>query len=99
MTELEYWQKYLYFTRELKKFLLSEEWDVFNQLLEERQKMQEEVGAPPSAEIRTAIEGLEQEMKVLLQQKIYQMKQSQQVSRAYDSMGQEDAGRWMDSKR
>ncbi|WP_346353483.1 flagellar protein FliT [Azotosporobacter soli] len=98
-SESEYWQKYLYFTNELKKFLVCEDWETFNSLLEERQKMQSEPAEPLQAELYDEINRLDQELKSLLSQKLYQMKQSQQVSRAYESMGQEDTGLWMDRKR
>ena len=91
------WQEYLYYTRELKKFLIAEDLDMFQILLQERERLQEFICCPPEKEIYDEVDELNREMTMLLSQKKNKLERQNQVSQAYDGYSQNQLGHWMDN--
>ncbi|MHB8125580.1 MAG: hypothetical protein ACYDEJ_08050 [Desulfitobacteriaceae bacterium] len=100
----ELWRNYLFLTREMKKFLLKKDLDLFFEIMKQREKVQALIDAAPDAGFRLTPEGRklletvrENNKYIILsmQQMMYQMKQQHNVSQAYEG-GAPAAGKRFD---
>lgn len=89
----ELWQNYMCLTREMKKFLFRKEWDLFFEIMKQREKVQALIDTTPDTAYRLTPEGQklletvrEDNMEIILamQQMMYQLKQQHNVTQAYE---------------
>lgn len=89
----ELWQNYLFLTREMKKFLVRKETDLFFEIMKQREKVQTLIDAAPDDAYRLTPEGQEllksirddnQDIILAMQQLMHQLKQQHTVSQAYE---------------
>ncbi len=100
------WQNYSFLTYEMMKFLSRKEWDLFFEIMRQREKVQELIDAAPGSAFRQRPEGrkmlemLSQDnSKIILalQQMIHEMKHKHAVTQTYES-GLSAAGKRFDYK-
>lgn len=99
------WQDYAFLTREMAKMLLREDIDLFLELMNQREQMQEAIAALPEDTFKTSPEGREVITAIASQNKtianalrsLYNnRKHRHQVANAYDSLGTRYTGVRMD---
>jgi hypothetical protein len=102
----ELWQDYLFLTREMKKFLVRKETDLFFEIMKQREKVQDQIDAASDDAYRLTPEGQKllksirddnQDIILAMQQKMFQLKQQHNVSQAYEG-GVPIAGKRFDIK-
>ncbi len=109
-TAKELWLDYWFLTREMSKFLMKKEWELFYELMRQRQIMQARIQQADD-DFKTTQEGrklifeIQQENNAIrqrLQFNLNRLKQHEQVSRAYDGVEiavRPMTGRRLDAKR
>ncbi|HWQ89281.1 MAG TPA: hypothetical protein VN374_04845 [Desulfitobacteriaceae bacterium] len=98
------WQNYSFLTYEMIKFLSRKEWELFFEIMRQREKVQELIDAAPDSAFRQRPEGrkmlemLSQDNSriiLALQQMIYEMKHKHAISQTYEG-GAPAAGKRFD---
>lgn len=102
----ELWQDYHFLTQEMSKFLLRNDIDLFFELMNQREKLQEALdnceddykrtteGKSLLESIRMTNQGIGHRLQFLLNQ----AKQQEDVSNAYDGYGERPVGNRLDQK-
>jgi hypothetical protein len=89
----ELWQNYLFLTREMKKFLLRKDLDLFFEIMKQREKVQAQIDTAPDAAYRLTSEGQKllesvrednKDIILAMQQQMYQLKQQHSITQAYE---------------
>jgi hypothetical protein len=87
------WQNYSFLTYEMMKFLARKEWDLFFEIMRQREKVQELIDVAPDTTFRQKAEGRkmlemirEDNSRIILalQQMIGEMKQKHNVTQTYE---------------
>jgi len=101
----ELWQDYLFVTKEMAKFLERQDKDMFNELLQQREKLQQMLDeaadgtysvSPEGRQVFRQISDENQKMRVKLQYLLNTAKKQQTVSNAYENLGRRVTGRRLD---
>lgn len=107
MTGRELWQDYLFLTNEIEKFLIKQDFDMVNELLKQREKIQRIIdsntidGFNGSAAGQKLFQELTDKNRHITQMLHLLRNRSQKkhtVANAYDRLGMTSTGRMMDSK-
>lgn len=100
----ELWHNYLFLTREMKKFLIRKETDLFFEIMKQREKVQALIDAAPDTAYRLTPEGQKllksirddnQDIILAMQQMMHRLKQQHNVTQAYEG-GAPVAGKRLD---
>jgi hypothetical protein len=106
-SEVELWGDYLFLTREMHKFLVQNNFDMFNNLIGQREKLQKVLGVADSGEFRRSAGGMElfrsiQQENVIIDRELRRRqngaKKNEQLATAYDVFLPKPVGRMMDHK-
>lgn len=101
----EYWQNYLFLTQELDKFLTRQDTDMVLELISQRDSLQSAIdeeqdqgfiATPEGKKLLEEIQQLNQGLILRMQILRNRLSQQNTVSQAYDGLGQQMAGNWMD---
>ncbi|MDF2930633.1 MAG: hypothetical protein K0Q75_2871 [Anaerospora sp.] len=102
----ELWQDYHFLTKEMSKFLLRNDIDLFFELMNQREKIQADLDSceddykrtPEGKSLLEAIRMTNQGIGHRLQFMLNQAKQQESVSNAYDGYGERPVGNRLDQK-
>jgi len=98
------WQDYLFLTREMSKFLTRKDFDLFNEIMSQRDKLQKIIDHASDGTFKHSLEGQavlaairqeNQKISLMLKINMNQLQQQHGVAQAYDG-GQPNAGRRFD---
>ncbi|MGI6091543.1 MAG: hypothetical protein GX348_00295 [Veillonellaceae bacterium] len=94
------WNEYLFLTREMAKFLDKQDYDLFFEIMRQRESLQQKIDectddykkTPEGREVLTSIRAQNQVIMQKLRLFLNQAKQQQSVSQAYDIGGSRPVG-------
>jgi len=106
MSPRELWQDYYFLTREMSKFLLKNDIDLFFELMNQREKIQADIDSCEDDYKRTAegralleaVRATNQGIGHRLQFLLNQARQKETVTNAYDGYGERPVGNRLDRR-